>query len=369
MTALAPGDPAAWFDLPTPEGARFRLDVLGGRHLILCFFTSTTEGPATSVLNRVGQEPLFDGSRACFIGICSGNPAPVRDGMDGRPPGVQWVLDPDGVVAKAYGADATSGLPTLLLLDPGLRIRARSDPESAEHLESAVAAMLSDLTLLCAQTAPTPAAPVLVVPTVFEAELCRDLIGLFESREREDSGYMVTDRATGRTVLKRDPLHKRRRDCTIEDDALRDAVRIRIARRLAPEVHKAFQFTATRIERYLIARYDAVEGGYFRPHRDNTTKGTAHRRFAVTINLNAEAYEGGDLRFPEYDRRVYRAATGGAVVFSCSLLHEVTPMVAGRRYCCLPFLYDEAAAEVRRRNASFLADDDLRRSVEASVRP
>lgn len=292
----------------------------------------------------------------------------MRDGTDDRPPGVRCVLDSDGVVAAAYGACVTAGLPTLFLLDPGLRIRASIDPESAEHLESAVAALFSDLPLLCAQMPPTPSAPVLVVPAVFEPELCRDLIELFESREREESGYMVTDRATGRTVLKRDPLHKRRRDCTIEDDVLRDAVRIRIARRLAPEVNKAFQFSATRIERYLIARYDAVEGGYFRPHRDNTTKGTAHRRFAVTINLNAEEYDGGDLRFPEYDRRVYRAASGGAVVFSCSLLHEVTPMVAGRRYCCLPFLYDEAAAEIRRRNTCFLAGDELRRSVEASVR-
>ena len=56
------------------------------------------------------------------------------------------------------------------------------------------------------------------------------------------------------------------------------------------------------------------------------------------------------------------------IVFSCSILHEVTPMLAGRRYCCLPFLYDEPAAELRRRNATFLADDDLRRSLEISVR-
>jgi hypothetical protein len=32
----------------------------------------------------------------------------------------------------------------------------------------------------------------------------------------------------------------------------------------------------------------------FRAHRDNTTKGTEHRRFTVSINLNAE-FEGGGL--------------------------------------------------------------------------
>ena len=114
-----------------------------------------------------------------------------------------------------------------------------------------------------------------------------------------------------------------------------------------PEVRKAYQFRASFIERYIVACYDAGEGGYFRPHRDNTTKGTAHRKFAVTINLNAEGYEGGDLCFPEFGRETYRAPTGGAIVFSCSLMHEALPVTRGRRYCVLPFLYDEAASVIR----------------------
>jgi len=41
-------------------------------------------------------------------------------------------------------------------------------------------------------------------------------------------------------------------------------------------------------------------------------------------------------------------------VFSCSLLHEATPVSAGRRYAFLPFLYDGAAAEVREKNRRFI---------------
>jgi hypothetical protein len=37
---------------------------------------------------------------------------------------------------------------------------------------------------------------------------------------------------------------------------------------------------------------------------------------------------------------------GGAVVFSCALLHEATRVTAGRRYAFLPFFYDDAGAEV-----------------------
>jgi predicted 2-oxoglutarate/Fe(II)-dependent dioxygenase YbiX len=70
----------------------------------------------------------------------------------------------------------------------------------------------------------------------------------------------------------------------------------------------------------------------------------------VTINLNAGGYDGGDLRFPEFGGRTYRAPTGGAVVFSCSLLHEATPVTRGTRYAFLPFLYDDEAARLREAN-------------------
>ena len=113
------------------------------------------------------------------------------------------------------------------------------------------------------------------------------------------------------------------------------------------------------MERYLVACYESEKGGFFRPHRDSTTKGTAHRRFAVTINLNAEEFEGGNLRFPEFGSATYRAPTGGAVVFSCSVLHEATPVTKGTRFAFLPFLYDDEAAKIRGENAGFLTGENI----------
>jgi predicted 2-oxoglutarate/Fe(II)-dependent dioxygenase YbiX len=110
----------------------------------------------------------------------------------------------------------------------------------------------------------------------------------------------------------------------------------------------------TRIERTIVACYDAAEAAHFRPHRDNTTRGTAHRKFAVTINLNDD-YAGGDLAFPEYGPLSHRPPPGAALVFSCSLLHAVAPMRRGRRYAFLPFLYDEAGAQLRDANRAYLA--------------
>jgi hypothetical protein len=99
-------------------------------------------------------------------------------------------------------------------------------------------------------------------------------------------------------VVETDDTRKRHRDVILDDESLKAAARERIRRRLAPEIAQAIQFTVTRMERYIVCRYDAESRSFFSAHRDNTTKGTAHRRFAVTINLNAGEYEGGDLRFP-----------------------------------------------------------------------
>ena len=150
--------------------------------------------------------------------------------------------------------------------------------------------------------------------------------------------------------------HKSRRDCLLEDETLREACRQRIHQRLVPQIERAFQFKVSRMERYLIGCYDAEEEGHFRPHRDNTTKGTAHRRFAVSLFLNSGEYEDGWLRFPEFGAALYSTPPGGAVVFACSLLHEALPVSRGRRFMFLPFLYDEAAKQIREANLGYLED-------------
>jgi predicted 2-oxoglutarate/Fe(II)-dependent dioxygenase YbiX len=196
-------------------------------------------------------------------------------------------------------------------------------------------------------------APVLVVPRIFEPELCQALIDHYKQQGGEDSGFMRE--VDGMTVAVKDYSHKRRTDCAIADERLRHACMVRIHDRLAPEILKAFQFHATRMERYIVACYEAASSDHFRPHRDNTTKGTAHRRFAVSLVLNAEEFEGGYLRFPEFGRQLFAPPTGGAVVFSCSLLHEATPVTAGQRFVFLPFLYDDAAAKIREENLKYIA--------------
>ncbi len=111
------------------------------------------------------------------------------------------------------------------------------------------------------------------------------------------------------------------------------------------------------MERYIVCCYSAEEAGHFRAHRDNTTAGTAHRRFAVTVNLNHD-FDGGEISFPEFGPRSYKPPVGAALVFSCSMLHQVSPVTRGERFAFLPFLYDEAAAKLREANTAHV-DESL----------
>lgn len=285
---------------------------------------------------------LFDDVTRCFFGLVSDPEqfATARDDI----PGIRWLHDAGGRIAGLFGMTA----PGWVVLDPSLRVLFTAPLGESEAVMRRVVA-LDDVD----GHAGVPLhAPVLIAPRIFEPAFCRRLIGTYDAEGGTPSGFMRE--VDGRTVMVSDASHKRRSDITLEDAGLRDAARARITRNLLPLIKQAFQFEATRMERYLVACYDSDSGGWFRPHRDNTTRGTAHRRFAVSINLNAEDFEGGDLRFPEFGGRTYRPPTGGAVVFSCSLLHEATPVTAGRRYAFLPFLYDEEGARIREANARYL---------------
>jgi predicted 2-oxoglutarate/Fe(II)-dependent dioxygenase YbiX len=257
----------------------------------------------------------------------------------------------EGSTPDVSKKDSWEYTPCTFVLDHALRIVATIPfaGEPAAHLDEALGVVDS---LPAIDSISTPA-PVLTVPYVFEPELCRDLIQYYETRGGADSGFMRD--VDGKTVPILDYSHKRRMDCEITDESLIRATQERLRWRIVPAIKQAFQFDATRIERHIVACYDAADGGHFRAHRDNTTLGTAHRRFAVTMNLNAEEFDGGELWFPEFGPRKYKATTGGAVVFSCSLLHEATPVTRGRRFAFLPFLYDDAAAQIRQRNAKHVS--------------
>src|SRR5512132_4042315 len=188
----------------------------------------------------------------------------------------------------------------------------------------------------------TTQAPLLVVPDVLDAEQCAELIAVWEQQGHSQTG--VEAATGGGRGEQRNAQLKRRRDHVVGDPQRSRELATTIGRRVLPELSKAFAYRASRFEGFKIACYQASDRGFFSAHRDNLSPTTAHRRFALTLNLN-DGYQGGQLRFPEYGPERYRPAAGAALVFSCSHLHEVLEVTAGRRFVLLSFLFRDEAPD------------------------
>lgn len=234
--------------------------------------------------------------------------------------------------------------PWVVVVDRNQRILGQIDPATTWHHAAAALAYVAALSTEPPRHERLPA-PVLSVPHILSPAFCRALIERFESGATTPGGMASMD-AFGHPIHKIDVSKKHRRDFVLgPDEALYAPTVDALSRACLPEMKKAFQFDATHLDRVLIACYDE-SGGYFRRHRDNVASAVSYRQFALSINLSDD-YEGGFLKFPEYNDHTYRPVLGSGLVFSASLLHEATPITKGRRYVLLTFIHNSAAEAIR----------------------
>ena len=325
-------------------------EALAGRYIVLSFYQSAGDAVGQATLRALHEHrELVDQKKAGFICVSSNLADKAALTLDQDFPSLTFLWDFDASVSRAFG---TGRVRVWIILDPMLRvldvIPFRADESDRRQLFEFLDRLPPPSRAVGFETQ----APCLILPNVFEPELCRHLIDVFEQHGGRESGIMRE--SGGKAVETLSPRWKRRRDYTITDEALMEQIKARIARRIGPMMVAAFQFKPSRVERYLIACYSAEDGGHFAAHRDNTVKATEHRRFAVSLYLNDD-YEGGGLGFPEYGAQQIKAPVGTAVIFSSSLLHCVSKVTRGRRYAFLPFIHDEEAEEIRIANLQFLS--------------
>jgi predicted 2-oxoglutarate/Fe(II)-dependent dioxygenase YbiX len=236
-----------------------------------------------------------------------------------------WLLDQAGELGRAFGATG----PLAILVDALGRVAALLPAPTPEG----VGTLAERLYAASAPVVVQAKAPVLLLERVAAPALCRTLIEYWQAGNKLVNEVGST---TGNVV---NADVKRRADVQLDDPTLFVEVRDCLMRRVVPAMEQAFHARINVIEAPRIGCYDSESGGWFRSHRDNTSSYNAHRQFALSLNLNADdEYEGGELRFPEYGRELYRPVSGGALVFSCSLLHEVIPVTRGRRFGVFTFL-------------------------------
>lgn len=309
MSILNSGERAPDFVLPTIDGPQTRFYARAGGRPTLLIFTE--------------EEQVLERSEGVDVFIIS--PLEPADAN------ATVFIDGEKVVGKAYGLEGDFAA---FALDANLRVlSAIQDPHAFDQIYRAFKSVPSrrgiDIDVQ---------APVLLIPNVLTPDICQVLINVWATQGNTETGVESSRSGVRRDVI--DYQNKKRRDHEVTDARLLRLLTSTVGRRVMPELQRAFHYRATRFEGFKIACYDSESGGFFRAHRDNLSPSTAHRRFALTLNLNDD-YTGGHLIFPEFGPHRYRPPAGDAIAFSSSFLHEVQPVTQGRRFTLLSFLFHE----------------------------
>jgi predicted 2-oxoglutarate/Fe(II)-dependent dioxygenase YbiX len=332
---LTRGDRAPDMVLPSADGTPTRFYAYAGGRPALLVLADEASGPALTslaeALGRLGEDELT-------VHVV-GPPSLAALALPFR-----FLQDCEG---RAAGAYRTAGSPTAFLLDRNLRVRTSMPFADGAAVAGAARSLVHELAWDPAEAREIALqAPLLVVPDVLSAERCAELIGVWHDEGHQETGVEVS--GDGGRAEQLSAALKRRSDHVVTDPQRSRELAALIGRRVMPELARAFAYRATRFEGFKIVCYEAADRGFFSAHRDNLSPSTAHRRFALTLNLS-DGYEGGQLRFPEYGPDLYRPPVGAALLFSCSLLHEVLDVTAGRRFVLLSFLFGDDAAQAAQR--------------------
>jgi len=346
QSAIGPGDRVPNFSLPDQENTR------------RSFYHEVTARP---ILLLLAPSPAAPGPRALLAELAERRADVARAGAE------VYVISGESVVANAV-VSAELGCPYRIFADPagqmlaalmaGSQAPARlllldGNQRVVEVFEGSIGpeGLAGVLTFCEAETRQGEtaevlgrAAPILLLPRVLEPGVCRQLIGLWEA-EHHEGGF-----STGQTNTY-DSSKKKTLEHVIQDPALRRQISFTLARRVAPELAKVFNYRAPfQFDAHVVMCYQPERQDFFGLHRDDL-RPENQRRFALSLNLNDD-FEGGELHFPEYSPDGYKMAAGTACVFACPLLHEARPVTKGRRFVMTSFFCDsnrQAAGGQQRR--------------------
>lgn len=317
------------FSLPDVQGHEQNFQRQGGQRTLLVVVPRPSEELRSELLEAVRAARL--GSDVAEVWVLLGVSGDVARRQGWGDLSGTVLCDPRREWLCRWGDEE----PVVFSIDPGLQIEGVFQHRSlAQGFRQA--RLFAHRAPRGIRVSPAVHAPVLHVTNVFSEDERAQLLEMFEWGETFPGRVGARGgRYDPRIKIREDSLLGRHA-CSFVDEHL--------IRRVLPEIHKAFGFEVTYREPYKIARYHAGQAGFFRRHRDNVDPDLAYRAFALSVNLN-DGYEGGELSFPEYGNTKYRMKAGEGLVFSCSLVHEVSPLRRGQRTILLGFLAGESARE------------------------
>jgi peroxiredoxin len=312
-------------------------DSIAGNSIVLVFCPRLS-GAGKELLDRFGN--CIDVLETHGAQVFAITPEVVPDTPSRKGYKYPILMDQQQQVFNKFGAPRDR--PTTVVVRRNYHVAGIFDAASDVQVEETLA-LLKRLSWERAPVLMKVHPPVLLIPEVFSRDECRMLTNIFETKgQTYFHEKNAIDYLKGSDYKMRIPEHMRE-DRIDHFFFERDTVVFLVNRltRVTPEIMKAFHYRISKYETLRVACYKGHRGGYSHGHRDNIPPYT-YRRFAMSINLNSEEFEGGELRFPEFGDQRYRPETGTAIVFSSSLLHEAMHVTSGRRFVFLAFLFGEA---------------------------
>ena len=347
VLSLEPGCLATTFETYDELGRKLKLeeDYLSGRHLVLVFLNSFDTATNLDILKAFSAKQADFERLHCAVLAVSAN-SNARENLElKRQANFAWPVlgDASGQVFAGYGLHKLHGpAHRSVLLTPLRQVRTWHDAvETVNGSIEDMLKMMQDHSATVSDRWSTPFAPVLQVPNVLSSAECAQAIESFETgtpffvRPPRPNEYEGTFKVPVYEHNRQDRI-----DSIVQDKNLSDMLDKRIWGRVIPMIQKAFAFTVTRRELLHIARYAGERNGVDMGHRDNTEPAGAHRRFALSLNLNDD-FEGAEIFFKEFSQHGYKPSAGSALVFSSSLLHEVGAITRGTRYVLITNLFND----------------------------
>ncbi len=304
---IIPGDRIPEFILP---GANTQLqrfyELVRGRPTVLVLVANTARQEQWDEIKGYADiAPALDAAGVDLFIVTNDGVESMAMVSKAIPAPAIWLADIRGAVNLALrtGAKFAQTGVVSFVLDSDQRVIALrgAEPGQAAWAFSVVRKLPAEVRLVLGAIA-----PVLILPRVLDDATCRQLLAL--------DGLASAP-------------------APIPDAALAATLSRLLLRRVGPEVDKVFSFDDFQFEALLLQQEEAgpAEGRKSDRRRDNSDPETLGRSFSLILDLEAEAYQGGGLSFPEYGPHLYRPATGTAVVHAGEMLREQAPIESGRR--------------------------------------
>ena len=331
-----PGDSA--FLLNTGRH-RLAFDPFPGRAIALAFLGSAADPAAEAALAALSaNRRLVDDGEAAFFAVIAESGSGPEIALEARFPSIVFLWD-GGEMARAFGADRS-----LVILDPMLRV------VDVAPLDEADRVLRRFETIVAAQRRLRPPRRRRFSPWRMFSSLNSAPISSPASSASggKDSGFMQDHgRAVSREFRRQLETPPRfPSDRPAPDRQSQSAHRAKDLPGDQEGVPDALQpgSSATSSRATMPRPADISVLIATTPGSRSRIAGSQSRSISTRISRAAR------FRFPNTALQTFKAAPGTAVVFSASILHEVSRVTRGRRYVFLTFLFDEEAERVRQAN-------------------